>query len=246
VRRFSGKRYWLIGASEGIGRAMALALSKAGAEVIVSARNADRLAGLVAELPGKAEALAIDVADRASVDAAAEAAGAVDGVVFLAGVYWPMTPAEWNAADAEVMADINYSGAVRVVGAVLPRMLARGAGHLVLTGSLSGFRGLPGAAVYGSSKAGVMQLAESLYADLRKTKIDIQLSNPGFVRTRLTEKNDFHMPFIMDPDEAAAHMLRHMKGNRFKQSFPTLFASFFRLSQFMPDWLYYALVRPGT
>ncbi|MEL7116631.1 MAG: SDR family NAD(P)-dependent oxidoreductase [Pseudomonadota bacterium] len=245
MRSFLGKRYWLIGASEGIGRAIALSLSKEGAEVIVSARNAERLAEVVAEVPGKASAQVIDVGDRASVEAAADAVGDVDGIVFLAGLYWPMKPDEWQAADAETMADVNYVGAVRVVGAVLPKLLARGEGHLVLTGSLSGFRGLPGAAVYGSSKAGVMQLAESLYADLRRTKIDIQLSNPGFVRTRLTEKNDFHMPFIMDPDEAARHILDHMRSDRFKQSFPSLFASFFRISQLMPDWLYYAIMRPS-
>lgn len=245
MRSFHGKRYWIIGASEGIGREMALQMSREGAHVTVSARNQDRLEALVAELPGKGAAVALDIADRASVEAAAEAVGDVDGVVFTAGVYWPMTPSEWNAADAETMADINYTGAVRVVGAVLPRLWAQGRGHLVLTGSLSGFRGLPGAAVYGSSKAGVMQLAESLYADLRKTDIDIQLTNPGFVRTRLTEKNDFAMPFIMDPDEAAASMLNHMRTDRFKQSFPRLFASFFRLSQLMPDWLYFSIMKPS-
>lgn len=225
---------------------MALSLSREGAEVVVSARSQDRLDALVDELPGKASAQTIDVADRASVEAAAEAVGDVDGVVFLAGVYWPMKVAEWNAADAEIMADINYAGAVRVVGAVLPKFLEKGAGHLVLTGSLSGFRGLPGAAVYGSSKAAVMQLAESLYSDLRKTEIDVQLSNPGFVRTRLTEKNDFTMPFIMDPDVAAAEMLNHMRTDRFKQSFPRIFASFFRISQLMPDWLYYLIMRPSA
>jgi NADP-dependent 3-hydroxy acid dehydrogenase YdfG len=245
VRTFAGKKYWVIGASEGIGRVLATGLSKEGAEVIVSARNAERLAALVEDLPGKASAQALDITDRASVEAVAQAIGAVDGVVFTAGAYWPMKPAEWNAEDAEAMADINYSGAVRVVGAVLPKMLEQGSGHLVLTGSLSGFRGLPGAAVYGSSKAGVMQLAESLYADLRKTDIAVQLINPGFVRTRLTEKNDFHMPFIMDPEDAAAEMLNHMRTYRFKQSFPALFASFFRISQLLPDWLYYSIMRPS-
>lgn len=214
--------------------------------MVVSARNAERLSELVAELPGPARALPLDISDRASVEAAAEAVGALDGAVFTAGAYWPMTPTDWNAEDAEVMADINYTGAVRVVGAVLPKMLQQGYGHLVLTGSLSGFRGLPGAAVYGSSKAGVMQLAESLYADLRKTDIHVQLSNPGYVRTRLTEKNDFHMPFIMDPEDAAVQMIDHMRSYRFKQSFPGLFAGFFRISQLMPDWLYYRIMRPST
>ncbi|TDA83195.1 SDR family NAD(P)-dependent oxidoreductase, partial [Halomonas marinisediminis] len=86
----------------------------------------------------------------------------------------------------EAMCDINFTGAARCVGAVLPGMVARDAGHIVLTGSLSGFRGLPGASGYGPSKAGVMAMAEAMHCDLRKTGVDVQVANPGFIRTRLT------------------------------------------------------------
>ena len=89
-----------------------------------------------------------------------------------------------------------------------------------------------------------MALAESLYADLRGTGIKVQLGNPGFIRTRLTDKNAFKMPFLMEPDAAAAHMLRLMRGNRFKSSFPTVFSWLFRGSQFLPDWAYYRLFAP--
>ena len=139
------------------------------------------------------------------------------------------------------MCDVNFTGCARVLGAVLPGMVARGTGHLVITGSLAGFRGLPGALGYGASKAGVMALAESLYADLRGTGVKVQLANPGFIRTRLTDKNDFSMPFLMEPDQAARAMLSHMRTSRFKTSFPTVFSWLFRLSQFLPDWAYYPL-----
>jgi short-subunit dehydrogenase len=86
-----------------------------------------------------------------------------------------------------------------------------------------------------------MSLAECMYADLRKTGVDVQVSNPGFIKTQLTDKNDFKMPFIMTPDEAAGHMFRHMNSKRFKQSFPTLFSWVFRGSQFLPDWLYFRI-----
>jgi short-subunit dehydrogenase len=89
-----------------------------------------------------------------------------------------------------------------------------------------------------------MVLAESLYADLRQSGIAVQLANPGFIRTRLTAKNDFTMPFIMEPEGAAAIMFRHMQSGRFKISFPTAFSWLFRGSQFMPDWLYYRLFPP--
>jgi NADP-dependent 3-hydroxy acid dehydrogenase YdfG len=244
VRDFTGKRYWLVGASEGLGQALAERLSAAGAEVILSARNADRLAEVAAGMPGKALAVPVDVADTGSVRAAAAAAGPVDGVVFLAGVYWPMKAQDWNPDQAEAMCDVNLTGCVRVIGAVLPDMVARGRGHVVITGSLSGFRGLPGAIGYGASKAGCMALAESMQADLRGSGITVQLSNPGFIRTRLTAKNDFSMPFLMEPAEAADHMFRQMQGNRFSVSFPMVFSWLFRLSQFLPDWAYYRIFAP--
>jgi NADP-dependent 3-hydroxy acid dehydrogenase YdfG len=244
MRQFRGKRYWLVGASEGLGRALAERLSAAGAEVILSARSTERLAEVAASLPGPSLVLPVDVADAASVRGAAAAAGQIDGVVFLAGLYWPMAAQDWNADQVETMCDVNFTGCARVIGAALPAMVARGTGHVVITGSLSGFRGLPGAIGYGASKAGVMALAECMQADLRGSGIVVQVANPGFIRTRLTDKNTFSMPFLMEPAEAADHMFRHMQTDRFKVSFPTVFSWLFRLSQFMPDWAYYRIFAP--
>ena len=244
MRQFRGKRYWLVGASEGLGRALAERLSAAGAEVILSARSTERLAEVAASLPGPSTVLPVDVADAASVRGAAAAAGQIDGVVFLAGLYWPMAAQDWNADQVETMCDVNFTGCARVIGAALPAMVARGTGHVVITGSLSGFRGLPGAIGYGASKAGVMALAECMQADLRGSGIVVQVANPGFIRTRLTDKNTFAMPFLMEPAEAADHMFRHMQTDRFKVSFPTVFSWLFRLSQFLPDWAYYRIFAP--
>ena len=240
---FEGKRYWLVGASEGLGLALAQQMHRAGASLILSARSANRLAEACATLPG-ATAAPLDVSDSAAVAAVAAQIGPIDGMVWLAGVYTPM-PADALDADAFVpMCDVNFTGCARVLGAVLPAMVARGSGHIVLTGSLSGFRGLPGAMGYQASKAGVMALAECLYADLRGTGIKVQLANPGFIRTRLTDKNTFAMPFMMEPEAAAAHMMTLMKDEAFKKSFPTVFSWLFRLSQFLPDWAYYRMFAP--
>lgn len=241
MKNWQKKRYWLVGASEGLGREVAFCLSRAGAEVIVSARSEDRLKTLVEELPGKASYVAVDVADRAAVEAAAAKVGDIDGVVYLAGVYWPMKAQEWDNEKADMMGEVNFLGASRVVGSVIKGMVAKDAGHIVLVGSLSGFRGLPGAIGYCSSKAGMMSLAESMQADLRTSSIDVQLINPGFIKTRLTEKNDFNMPFIMSPEDAAKEVFDHMNTDTFKKSFPLMFSWVFRLSQFMPDWMYYRL-----
>lgn len=238
---FQGKRYWLVGASEGLGLALAKRLARAGAQVILSARSADRLAEAVAEVGPQATALPCDVADSASVQAAAQSLGDLDGVVFLAGVYWPTKAQEWDAKAVETMIDVNLTGCARVMAAVVPGMVARDRGHVVITGSLSGFRGLPGAIGYGASKAGCMSLAESMHCDLRGTGVRVQLANPGFIRTRLTDKNDFKMPQIMEPEAAAEIILTHMERGGFSRSFPTPFQWVFRLSQFLPDGLYYRL-----
>ncbi|MBM2323003.1 MULTISPECIES: SDR family NAD(P)-dependent oxidoreductase [Marivita] len=238
---WAGKRYWLVGASEGLGAALAHKMSAAGVHLILSARSEDKLNALAASLPGKSEVVTVDVSDTESVKAATAAVGDIDGIVQIAGVYWPFGANNWDADQAIAMADINFTGAMRLMGAVVPKFVERDAGHIVLTGSLSGFRGLPGAAAYTSSKAGVMTLAESLYADLHKTNVRVQLVNPGFVKTRLTDKNDFNMPFIMEPEDAAREFFEHMNTDAFKRSFPTLFSWVFRGSQFLPDWLYYRL-----
>lgn len=243
MRNFSGKRYWIVGASAGLGRAFALELSKTGAEVVLSARSEDELKALADECPGKASVVPVDIASSESVATAAKAAGDIDGLVFLAGVYWPMSAREFDGEKAAQMLDINLTGAARVLGRVVPAMVERGNGHIVLTGSLSGFRGLPGAVGYGASKAGIMSLAETMYADLKGSGVDVQLVNPGFVKTRLTEKNDFTMPFIMEPEAAAREVLHHMQGDSFAHNFPTFFSLFFRASQFLPDWLYYGFMR---
>jgi short-subunit dehydrogenase len=241
MTEWQGKRWWLVGASEGLGRAVAEVMSRAGCDLILSARNAERLDDLVATLPGRARALPLDVSDREAVERAAADIGPLDGMVYLAGVYWPMKSTEWDSEKAEAMADINFMGAQRCVGAVIGPMLAQGHGHIVLTGSLSGFRGLPGAIGYGASKAAVMYLAESMQADLRNSSVRVQVINPGFIRTRLTDKNDFSMPFIMEPEAAAREFFDHMNTDGFKKSFPLVFSWLFRISQFMPDWMYYRL-----
>jgi short-subunit dehydrogenase len=241
MRDWAGKTYWLIGASEGLGRALAKIMADEGVDLILSARSESRLQEVADELSRPARIVGVDVSDSESVRAAAASIGPIDGVVFLAGVYWPMAATEWNADDAETMMDVNLMGAMRVLGATVPDMVQRNAGHIVLTGSLSGFRGLPGAIGYSASKAGIMSLAETMKSDLKSTSVEVQLVNPGFIRTRLTDKNNFSMPFIMSPEDAARVMFEHMNSRKFKRSFPTLFSWLFRASQLMPDWLYFRI-----
>jgi len=241
MREWQGKRYWLVGASDGLGAALAQIMSRSGAEVILSARSEGKLAEVVATLPGKASYQVMDIADDISVKAAAAAVGDIDGIVLLAGVYWPFGAQAWNADQATAMVDINFTGYVRVLGQVVPKLVAKDDGHVVITSSLTGFRGLPRSIGYTASKAATMSLAECMYADLRKTGVKVQIANPGFIKTQLTAKNDFKMPFIMEPEVAAREMFEHMNDTAFKKSFPHFFSLLFRGSQFLPDWLYYRI-----
>jgi short-subunit dehydrogenase len=241
MRDFKGKRYWLVGASEGLGRALALKLSTAGAEVILSARSAERLAALAAELPGRAQVVAMDVADRDSVQKAAQEVGEIDGLVFLAGIATLLKAQEWDADKVEQMLDINLTGAARVIGRVIGPMVARDAGHIVMIGSLSAYRGLPGSIGYSASKAGLMALAESMHGDLRHSNICVQLANPGYIRTRMQDDNPHAKPFIMSPETAAQEVFEQMNTDFFHKAFPFGFGLLFRLSRFLPTRLYEAI-----
>ena len=241
----AGKTYWLVGASEGLGRALATELSAAGARLCLSARNRERLETLAAELPtstaGGHFAAPCDTTSRDSVAAAFATLPAIDGVIINAGVYEPVNAAAWNAEAVEAMCDVNFTGTARVLGQAMPALTQQGRGHIVIIGSLAGYRGLPGTIGYSSSKAAVMHLAECLRIDLPVNDFCVQTINPGFIETRLTAKNDFEMPHIMTAEAAAREVRQAMESGRFRTDFPSRFAWRFRLARLLPDGLFFRL-----
>lgn len=213
MRDWAGKRYWILGAEDALGRAMAHQLSRVGTEVILSAPRLDDLGRLADELPGRARALSADVADRSSLDQVARGVGPLDGLVVLSDLRLPLTLEAWDPERLEAMCDINFTGVARAVGVVLPGMIARGEGHIVLTGLHGAMRAMPGAMGYAASKAGAMALAKSLRAELGPRGVDVQLVNLGPVEGRPAE--DARAP-AMAPSDAARRIFEHMNADNFE------------------------------
>ena len=249
ITDWRGKTAWIVGASSGIGRAVALALLSRGARVAVSARNGAALESMAAQHPGAAIVLPLDVCDAVAVQEAHSmlaAQGPIDFVLFCAGTYEALRADAFSLKTMVRHQEINYCGALHVIDAVLPDLLARGAGHLSLVGSVAGYRGLPKSLAYGPTKAALTNLAEILYLDLSPAGIGVSMVQPGFVDTPLTAQNDFAMPALMTPDEAAAEMLAGWARGAFEIHFPRRFTAWMKLLRVLPYRLYFPAVRRVT
>lgn len=259
IRDWSGKRVWVVGASAGIGKALAESLTRAGAVVIATARRPDALAALS---PPPAHCVVADIAKESSVkEALSEIESRVqelDVVFWVAGVYHPMTSQHLDLAAVRDTFEVNLLSAYSGLSLVLTRWLTRPSTdsglparstpvsptrtrHWVWVSSVAGYRGLPKAAAYGASKAALTYLAETNYLELRSSGIAVSVVCPGFVETRLTAKNEFQMPAIITPEEAAAATLKGMARGEFEIHYPKRFTRIMRLLRILPYWLYFPL-----
>jgi NAD(P)-dependent dehydrogenase (short-subunit alcohol dehydrogenase family) len=249
VGEWRSRRVWLVGASTGIGAALATRLLGRGARVALSARSADRLAALAGAQP-EALVLPLDVTRTESFDAAHERIvarwGGVDLAVYLAGVYTPTRAWELTVERARAHVEANLMGAFAMLAAVLPPMLARGSGGVALVSSVAGYRGLPKSLVYGPTKAALINLAEALYLDLAPRGVATYLINPGFVETPLTAQNDFRMPAIISADAAAAEIVAGFERGAFEIHFPKRFTGWLKALRHLPYAAYFPAIRKFT
>lgn len=254
IAGWRGQRVWVVGASSGIGRAVAERLIAAGATVHLSARNAPALHDLAAQHardgePATVQAWPLDVTDAAAVAAAARgilAQGPLDLVLCCAGHYRALRADAFDRTEMQRHMAINYGGALNLLDAVLPALLRQGQGHLSLVSSVAGFRGLPQGLAYGPSKAALTHLAEVLYLDLAPRGIGVSVVHPGFVQTPLTAQNDFEMPALIGADEAARELLAGLAAGAFEIHFPRRFTRWMKLLRLLPYRLCFPLVHRAT
>lgn len=239
------------GASSGIGRDLSLVLAARGWDVIALARRGDALAELAAAAagPGRILPAVADVRDAAGVKSAVETAapGRTPALAVLnAGLYIPVKATALDVEDFRTTFEVNLNGTVSGLAAVLPGMLARGAGQIAIVASVAGYGGLPRASAYGASKAALINMAEALALELQPRNIRVQVINPGFVRTPATDQNDFEMPFLMEPEVAARRIADGLAKGGFEIAFPRRFAFLLKALHALPAALRQPLIRKGT
>ena len=211
----------------------------------MSARNANALNEFVMQHPG-ALAMPLDAGDALAVRAACAtvvASGGLDHAVYCAGHYHDMSALAFDLPDMIKHNQVNYVGALYMLDAVLPHFLASSAGHITLVGSVAGYRGLPKSLAYGPTKAALINLAETLYLDLHDRGIGVSVINPGFVKTPLTAHNDFKMPALISPEEAAREILAGWASGEFEIHFPKRFTLWMKAMQALPYRLFFSAIR---
>lgn len=217
------KLAWVTGASSGIGQALALELAKAGVRVVASARNAERLDALSGN-QSLIESYPLDVTDGPGLERAVEdierGFGPIDLAVLNAGVGYLMSARKFDLGKIQTSLDTNYMGVIHGLNAVMPRMIERGGGQIALMASPAGYRGMARGIAYSPPKAALINLAECLYNDLKRHNVTVSVINPGFVTTPMTSRNDFKMPFCLQPEDAARRILTGLRAGRFEISFP--------------------------
>lgn len=239
---------WITGAGKGIGRALALRLARDGWIVAVSARTHADLESLASGGPkGLLRPFGLDATDpQATQVVVAEIErllGPIDLAVMNAGTYRPTGVQPFDAQAFRDQFELNVMGVVNGIAAIVPGFVDRRAGHLAVMASVAGYRGLPSAAAYGATKAALINLSEALKLELEPYGVAVSVICPGFVKTPLTDKNSFHMPFLISAEDAAEFIVSGLKRRRFEIAFPPVFAAIMKTLKILPNGLFFRIAR---
>ncbi|NCO03971.1 MAG: SDR family NAD(P)-dependent oxidoreductase [Alphaproteobacteria bacterium] len=240
-----GKYIWIIGASSGIGADLARELSERGATLALSARSQEKLQNLQSELGQHHLVMPLDVCDANALNKAAQEIlkkfPRLDSAISMAAIYNPGAIKDMDINEAHNILNVNLNGMFNFVHAALPIFRTQKSGQIVLCGSVAGYRGLPNGQPYSASKAAVINLAESLRAEEKDNNIDVKVINPGFVKTPMTDQNDFEMPMMIDSNIAAKEIADGLIKKNFEIHFPKKFTFIMKVIRLMPSSLYFII-----
>lgn len=239
------KTVWVTGASKGIGLALAKELSKRGAKLALTARTKSDLEGVHSQVPGSCLFVG-DVTDPIRMKEIAiqieQQLGPIEVLIANAGTHIPTDPIAFDSYEYINLMNVNYAGLLNCISAVLPYMLQRKSGRIVGLSSMAGYRGMPTAAAYGASKSAISTFLEGARFHLLEKNIETTVVFPGFVKTPLTDKNQFHMPFLIQPEKAATIICNGIEKGKSEISFPRPFNWIMKLMRIVPLPLYNLII----
>ena len=251
ITSWNGRRVWVVGASSGIGAAFARALIGKGARVALSARNAAALAGIAAAgSPDRTLQLPLDVTRPEQIAAAFERINSswagLDLAVLLAGSHRAVRAWDLDAVQARILVETNLIGIMNASAVLAPAFCRSSRGAIAVVSSVAGYGGLPSSLIYGATKAALINFTETLYLDLAPRGIAVYLINPGFVKTPLTDRNEFKMPALISVEQAAEEMIKGFEDGKFEIHFPKRFTFWLKLLRLLPYRIYFPLIHKLT
>ena len=243
------KVIWITGASSGIGKALSLKFANEGWIVAASARRENLLKELK-ELHENIHPFPLDVTSSNQCKAVFENIKKkfddIEISVFCTGMHDPKSEKEFNLDKIKEIMEVNYFGTMNSINSVYKYYSEKKSGQISIVSSVAGYRGLPAAGAYCASKSALTSFAESLHFEMKRKNIRISLVSPGFIKTPMTDKNEFPMPMIKSPEFAADQIYNGLiKSNSFEIHFPKLFTYIMKFLKILPNNIYFKLVEKG-
>jgi len=244
------KIIWITGASTGIGKALAIKFAKNGWIVAASARREELLKKLT-EINENINSYPLDVTKIDNCKSVAQLIikdlGKIDICVFGTGMHDPTSEKKFNLKKIREIMEVNYFGTMNCINSIYEYFSKKKSGQISIISSVAGYRGLPAAGAYCASKSALISFAESLYFDMIRKNVQVKLISPGFIKTPMTDQNDFPMPMIKSAEYAADKIyLGLLKKNGFEIHFPKVFTFLMKMIQILPNWLYFGAINFGN
>ena len=244
------KVIWITGASTGIGKDLAIKFAKSGWHVAASARRENLLLDLN-KINQNISSFPLDVTNTENckevVNKIINRFGAIDICVFCTGMHDPNSEKRFNLSKIREIMEVNFFGVMNSVNCIYDHFCEKKNGKIAIVSSVAGYRGLPAAGGYCASKSALTSFTESLYFDMRRKNVHVSLISPGFIKTPMTDKNDFPMPFLKSSSFAAEKIYEGLiKRNNFEIHFPKIFTYMMKIIQVLPNWMYFGVINFGN